>query len=216
MRERRIRKLEKKRALALERRERASPRQQRHPATVLVILPDVKLAVGDVVVYGSHGIGHVVACRKQEMLGERQDVVVLQLEQLTVTLPLALARTELRPLANEADIRGVSLALGADAELNSHNWLSRRREATEKLVGGTPAELAEIVSEGAQRKRLRSAKGGQSSQFTLSERDHYAKARALLSDEIAVALDIDPAEAETWIDGHLMRPGSHGVDGNAA
>jgi RNA polymerase-interacting CarD/CdnL/TRCF family regulator len=183
-----------------------------HPATVLPILPDVELTVGDVVVYGNHGIGRVVARRTQEMLGERREVVVLQFEELTVTLPFALARTELRPLANEADIGRVSDALQADEALNSRNWLARRREATEKLVGGTPVELAEIVSEGAQRKRLRSARVGKSSQFTLSERDHYAKARTLLSDEIAMALDIKPAEAETWIDGHLMRPGSASAD----
>jgi RNA polymerase-interacting CarD/CdnL/TRCF family regulator len=176
----------------------------------------VNLAVGDLVVYGNHGIGRVVARRKQEMLGETQDVVVLELEQLTVTLPLALAKTQLRPLANEADLRRVSDALQADGALNSRNWLSRRREALEKLIGGTPVELAQILSEGAQRERLRSASGGSRSQLSLSERQLHAKARALLAGEIALALDIQPEEAETWIDGHLMRPGSLEVDGVVA
>jgi CarD family transcriptional regulator len=167
----------------------------------------VKLAVGDLVVYGNHGIGRVAARRKQEMLGEAQEVVVLELEQLTVTLPLTLAQTQLRPLANDADLHRVGDALRDDGELNSRNWLSRRREAVEKLIGGTPVELAQIVSEGAQRERLRSAsRGGSKGQFSLSERQLYTRARTLLTDEVALALDIEPEAAETWIDGHLIRP----------
>jgi RNA polymerase-interacting CarD/CdnL/TRCF family regulator len=165
----------------------------------------VKLAVGDLVVYRNHGIGRVAARRKQEMLGEAQDVVVLELEQLKVTLPLTLARTQLRPLASDAELHRVGDALRDDGELNSRNWLSRRREAVEKLIGGTPVELAQIVSEGAQRERLRSESRGKG-QFSLSERQLYTRARTLLADEVALALDIEPAAAETWIDGHLTRP----------
>ena len=73
-------------------------------------LRDVKLAVGDVAVYGNHGIGRVTARRNQEMLGKTQEVIVLELEQLTVTLPMTLARTQLRPLANKADRGRVGLA----------------------------------------------------------------------------------------------------------
>jgi len=165
----------------------------------------MKLAVGDLVVYGNHGIGRVAARRKQEMLGEAQDVVVLELEQLKVTLPVTLAQTQLRPLANDADLHRVGDALRDDGELNSRNWLSRRREAVEKLIGGTPVELAQIVSEGAQRVRLRAASRGKG-QLSLSERQLYTRARTLLTDEVALALDIEPAAAEVWIDGHLMRP----------
>jgi RNA polymerase-interacting CarD/CdnL/TRCF family regulator len=165
----------------------------------------VKLAVGDVVVYGNHGIGRVAARRKQEMLGETQDVVVLELEQLRVTLPLTLAETQLRPVASEADLGRVGLALGVDEELSSRNWLSRRTEALGKLIGGTPVELAQIVSQGAQRERLRSA-SGRKGQLSLGERQLYMRARALLTNEVALALGIQPAAAETWIDGHLMRP----------
>jgi len=166
----------------------------------------VKLAVGDLVVYGNHGIGRVVARRKQEMVGEVQDVVVLELEELKVTLPLTLAKAQLRPLASQADLGRVGVALRDDVELSSRNWLSRRRETLEKLIGGTPVELAQIVREGAQRERLRSASGSGRGQLSLSERQLCATARTLLTNEVALALGIQPAAAETWIDGHLMRP----------
>ena len=165
----------------------------------------MKLAVGDLVVYGNHGIGRVAARRKQDVIGETQDVVVLEFAELTVTLPLALASTQLRPLASKTDLHRVGVVLRDDGELNTRNWLSRRREALEKLIGGTPVELAEIVSEGAQRERLRSASRGKG-QLSLSERQLYTRARTLLADEVALALDIEPAAAEVWIDGHLMRP----------
>jgi CarD family transcriptional regulator len=100
----------------------------------------------------------------------------------------------------------VGVVLQDDGELNSRNWLSRRREALEKLIGGTPVELAEIVSEGAQRERLRSASRGSKAQLSLGERQLYTRARALLCGEVAVALDIQPTAAERWIDRHLMRP----------
>jgi RNA polymerase-interacting CarD/CdnL/TRCF family regulator len=165
----------------------------------------MKLAVGDLVVYGNHGIGRVAARGKQEVLGEPQEVVVLELEELRVTLPLERARTQLRPLANGAELRRVGEALRDDGELNSSNWLSRRRETLEKLIGATPVELAQIVSEGAQRERLRSANGDKR-QLSPSEREIFTKARKLLSDEIALALDLQPTAAESWIDRHLERP----------
>lgn len=164
----------------------------------------MKLAVGDVVVYRSHGIGRVAARREQEILGETQEVVVVELDQLRVTLPLTLARTQLRPLADEAELRQVGDALRGNGVLDDGNWLSRRRETLDKLTGGTPVELAQIVREGAQREQLRTDKGTKG-QLSLSERQLRTRARTLLSEEIAQSLDIQPAAAETWIDGHLQR-----------
>ena len=206
-----------RRAASLRRSVRSAHRRPSdHRPTNRLAPRDVKLAVGDLVVYGTHGIGRVGARRKQEILGATRDVVVLELEQLTVTLPLALARTQLRPIADEADLRSVGDALRADGVLNSRNWLSRRRETLDKLISGTPVELAQIVNEGAQRERLRSEGGGSRSQLSLSERQLSARARELLSGEIALALDLQPAAAESWIDGHLVRPSSLAFDGIAA
>ena len=204
VRERRARKLEKKRVAAAERKEHGATATQPPPDDVDP--SDVTLAVGDLVVYGNHGIGRVAARRPQEILGGTQEVIVLELEQLTVTLPLTLARTQLRPVATKAELGLVGVALREDEELSSRNWLSRRRETLEKLIAGTPPQLAEIVSEGAQRERLRSANGGRKAQLSSSERELYTRARMLLTNEIALALDVQPAAAETWIDGHLMRP----------
>lgn len=166
----------------------------------------MNLSVGDLVVYGNHGVGRIAARKEQNILGTAREVVVIELEgALTATLPLELAQTQLRPLASGADLRRVREALRDDGQLNVDPWLSRRRETLEKLTGGNPVQLAEIVSEGAQRERLRAAKGSKP-QLSPGEREIFSKARRLLSGEIALALGIQPAAADGWIDKHLARP----------
>ncbi len=165
----------------------------------------VKLGVGDLVVYGTHGIGRITARKEQLVFGAKREVVVIELEDgLTATLPVDRAHEQLRALASEADLRRVRQALRDDRVLSVDPWLSRRRATMEKLTGGDPVELAEIVSEGAQRERMRQAKGTKQ-QLSSGEREIFQKARRLLSGEIALARDIQPATADGWIDEQLTR-----------
>ena len=95
-------------------------------------------------------------------------------------------------------------ALGADHALSSDPWLKRRRDSQAKLNSGDPVELAEIVRDGASREGAVSAKGTKS-QLSPGERELFAKARQLLSAEIALVRGVEPAEADTWIDEQLTR-----------
>lgn len=166
----------------------------------------MKLTVGDRVVYGNHGIGRIAAREQRTALGTTREVVVVEFgDELTVTLPLELASRQLRPLASEADLRRVRAALRDDTELSVDPWLARRRQAQDKLSRGSPVEWAEMVSEGAQRARLRLAKGTKP-QLSSGELEIFTKARRLLSSEIALARGIQPAAADGWIDEQLARP----------
>jgi CarD family transcriptional regulator len=170
------------------------------PAT----LPVVRLAVGDMVVYASHGAGHVSARERRVILGKRQEVIVLALAGgLSVELPMERAHELLRPLASEADMSRVQTTLGADHAANSDPWLKRRRDSQAKLTGGDPIELAEIIRDSAHRESTLPAK----SQLSPGERDLFVKARQLLSTEIALARGVEPAEANAWIDEQLTRTG---------
>jgi CarD family transcriptional regulator len=165
----------------------------------------VKLAVGDVVVYGTHGIGRIAAREEQDVLGEKGKVVVLELaEGLTVTLPLGRAQEQLRPLASEADMRRVQETLRGERVLSVDPWLSRRRATLAKLTGGDPVELAEIVGDGAQRERTLRANGS-NPQLSPGEREIFVKAWQLLSGEIALARGLEQAEADSWIDEQLSQ-----------
>lgn len=164
----------------------------------------VRLAVGDLVVYASHGAGHVAAREKRVVLGEQQEVVVLALAGgLSVELPMARAHELLRPLVSETDMSRVQTTLGADHIANKDPWLKRRRDSQAKLTGGDPIELAEIIRDSAHREwTLR-----ERSQLSPGERDLFVKARQLLSNEIALARGVEPAEANAWIDEQLTRTG---------
>jgi CarD family transcriptional regulator len=165
----------------------------------------VEFAVGDAVVYGTHGIGRVISREQQGAAGE---FIVLELDEgLTVTLPLERAREQLRPVASKADVSRVQDTLRQERSLSFAPWLSRRRKMKEKLAAGTLAGLAEIVSEGAQRERIRVASGA-GPRLPTAERGVFLKARELLSKEIALALSLQPAAADDWLEQQLARPES--------
>jgi CarD family transcriptional regulator len=164
----------------------------------------MQLAEGDLVVYGTHGIGRVAARMSSVVSGATREVVVLDLaDGLTVTLPLERAQEQLRPLANEADVRKVKETLRAEAVLSEEPWLKRQRDTQAKLASGNPIELAEVVRDGAWRERALGAKG--KSQLSGSEKQTFIRARQLLADEIALAQGIPAPDAEAWIDEQLAR-----------
>ena len=159
------------------------------------------------VVYASHGAGHVAARERRVVLGKRQEVIVLALaDGLSVELPMERARELLRPLASEADLSQVQKTLGAVHVVSGDPWLKRRRDTQAKLTGGGAVELAEIIRDSAHREWTLPAKGTKS-QLSPGERELFLKARQLLSNEIALARGVGPAEADAWIDEQLTRTG---------
>ena len=163
----------------------------------------MKLDVGDIVVYGSHGAGPITARESKVVLGTRQEVVVLELTGgLRVELPLERAQELLRPLATESDLSRVQEVLGADQAVSSDTWLKRQRQSVATLNAGDPVGLARIIRDGARREEARPSKGG-ISRLSVWERQIGAKARGLLSTEIAFARSVAPEEANVWIDRQL-------------
>lgn len=170
--------------------------------TVLVVL-----AVGDVIVYGSHGVGRVRARQKRVVRGAEVELVELELaDGLTVTLPLGRAQEQLRPLASESDLQRVQETLREGHMLGADSWTKRRQTAQAKLRDGDPVGLAELVRDGARRKQARSAAGPQPA-LSPSEQELSLKARQLLSAEVALARGLRPAEANAWIDEQLAHAG---------
>jgi CarD family transcriptional regulator len=157
------------------------------------------------VVYASHGAGQVAARKTRLVLGTRREVVVLALaDGLSVELPMERAHELLRPLASEADLSRVQKTLGADHVVSGDPWLKRRRDSQAKLTGGDPVELAEVIRDSAHREWTLPPKGTKT-QLSPGEKELFAKARQLLSNEIALARGVEPAEANAWIDEQLTR-----------
>jgi RNA polymerase-interacting CarD/CdnL/TRCF family regulator len=157
----------------------------------------LSLAVGDVVVYRSHGIGCVEArCAGG---GDAPDTVVIVFEGgLRVTLPVPQARDALRSPSGELELEDVRRTLRADATESAEPWSRRFRAIREKVAAGSPTGLAEVVRDGLQReRRLAVRSGGPTGAPT--ERHLYRQARKLLAAEVALARGIDEAEADVWI-----------------
>ena len=162
----------------------------------------MKLKVGDVVAYPPHGVGRVVARDKRAVLGEEQDVVVLELpDGLSVTLTLERALELVRPVVDEEGLRQVQATLRSNDPFSEEAWAKRLKEAQDKLRSGDPLELAEIVRDGVRRERSSTSSGAP--KLSASERALVVKARDLLSGEIGLVRGVDPAEASAWIDEQL-------------
>lgn len=165
----------------------------------------MRLAVGDIVVYGSHGAGPVTARESKVLLGTRQEVIELELTGgLRVELPLERAHELLRPLASASDLDRVQEVLRAEQAVSSGTWLKRKKESLARLNDGNPIGLAQIIRDGTRRDAARSPNGAKVPR-SLWERELATRARGLLSTEIAFAREIEPEEANGWIDQQLSR-----------
>jgi RNA polymerase-interacting CarD/CdnL/TRCF family regulator len=169
------------------------------------VRPGLKLAVGDIVVYRSHGAGPVTARESRVIHGKQQEVIVLALARgLRVELPLQRAFQLLRPPATEADISRVQEALSTDQALSGDTWLKRQRETLSQLNDGDPIGLAHIIRNSARRQAADSP-NGHKPPHALWEREIATRARSLLSTEIAFARHVEPEEANSWIDRQLSQ-----------
>ena len=156
-------------------------------------------------VYRSHGAGPVTARESKVLLGTRQEVIELELTGgLRVELPLERAHELLRPLASESDLDRVQEVLRAEQAVSSGTWLRRKKESLARLNDGNPIGLAQIIRDGTRRDAARSPKGAKAPR-SLWERELATRARGLLSTEIAFAREIEPEEANSWIDRQLRR-----------
>jgi CarD family transcriptional regulator len=162
------------------------------------------VTVGDVVSYSAYGLGRVVGRRQRTVGDALEEVVVLEFADggLTVSLPLERAREQLRALASETEIGKVQQTLREQCPLSEESWLVRQRNALAKLKGGDPLELAEIVRDGAARKRAATNKGKRP-ELPPGENQVFLRARELLAYEIGHVRGLASAEATDWVDRQL-------------
>jgi CarD family transcriptional regulator len=161
--------------------------------------PDFDVAVGDLIVYASHGVGRVTSRESQGKTQEQQEVVVLVFgEGLSVTLPFARALEYVRPVSTEVEIASVRETLRSAEGARDGVWQKRLRATREKVALGEAVGLAEVIRDGVRRANRSTVPGGPA-QLSLTERQLYLKARKLLSEEIGAARGIAPDEADAWI-----------------
>ena len=158
-------------------------------------LRELKLAVDDLVVYASHGVGRVA--------GRRQELVTLEFEPgLSVTLPIARALERMRPVSTEVELARIGKILGGLGVVSPENWQRRLKTTRGKLAGGEAESLAEVVRD-ARRREERTKEGNDPSVLSLTERQLSVTARRLLAGEIGASRGVDSQAADAWI-GHQL------------
>jgi RNA polymerase-interacting CarD/CdnL/TRCF family regulator len=163
-------------------------------------LGELRLAVGDLVVYASHGVARV-AIRQQE-------TVVLEFAEggLSVTLPIERAVECVRPVSTEVEIANIGRALGGADTVSQGNWQRRLKSTRGKVTGGEAAGLAEVIRD-ASRRDERATGRKEPGRLSLTERQLYLQARKLLAEEIGASRGVDPPAADAWIGDQLARNG---------
>ncbi len=115
----------------------------------------------------------------------------------------ALAARERRVvLGKRQEVIVLALAGGLSVELP----MERARELLRPLASEADMSRVQKTLDAARREWTLPAKGNKS-QLSPGERELFVKARQLLSNEIALACGVEPAEANAWIDGQLTRTG---------
>ena len=155
-------------------------------------LEELRFAVGDLVVYASHGIGRVADRSRR--------TVVLEFAErgLSVTLPIERAAECVRAVSTEVEIASIGRTLGEADEGSGENWQRRLKTTRSKVTVGEAAGLAEVVRD-ASRRDVRATARKEPGKLSLTERHLYLKARQLLADEIGASRGVDPSEADAWI-----------------
>ena len=158
------------------------------------------LAVDDLVIYASHGVGRV-AMRQPE-------TVVLEFAEggLSVTLSIERAVECVRPVSTEVEIASIGRTLGGADTVGQENWQRRLKTTRGKVTGGEAAGLAEVIRDASRRDERATARNEPGS-LSLTERQLYLKARKLLADEIGASRGVDPPAADAWIGDQLARNG---------
>ena len=155
-------------------------------------LEELRFAVGDLVVYASHGIGRVADRSRR--------TVVLEFAErgLSVTLPIERAAECVRAVSTEVEIASIGRTLGEADEGSGENWQRRLKTTRSKVTVGEAAGLAEVFRV-ASRLDERATARKEPGKLSLTERQLYLKARQLLADEIGASRGVDPSEADAWI-----------------
>ena len=163
---------------------------------------ELDLAVGALVVYGSHGLGRVTGRKARHGGASDGPTVVVEFASgLSVILPLERAESCLRAPAGAHELEAARAALRARPGQTEQAWRDRTQTTRTKIALGGLVELAEVVRDAVERQRLRAS----GSMASPAEQELYRKARRLLAAEVAVAGALDESEAGTWIEDQLDR-----------
>jgi CarD family transcriptional regulator len=105
-------------------------------------------AVGDHVVYPTHGVGKITSIETQEIVGQklRLFVILFDKDRMTLRVPVAKAKTSgLRRLCTRKEMQSALSTLKGRSRVKRTMWSRRAQEYEAKINSGDPRSIAEVV-----------------------------------------------------------------------
>lgn len=172
-------------------------RQQQHNGrTMFVVPPQVStrknnFAVGEFVVYPTHGVGKIMG-HEVERIGEHElKVFVIAFEKDKMTLRVPVGRAEaagLRSISSNDQIGKALATLKGRAKIARGMWSRRAQEYEAKINSGNLVAIAEVVRD--------LHKNVDQSERSYSERMIYETAMHRLCGEVAASEKVDVKDAQ--------------------
>ena len=152
--------------------------------------------VGETVVYPNHGAAVIEEIETRTIKGEDKLYLVLRIvgqNDLVVRVPACnLDLVGVRDVVDAEGLKEVLEVLRAPHTEEPTNWSRRYKANLEKLASGNPLKVAEVVRDLWRRERERGLSAG--------EKRMLAKARQILTSELALAKKVDEEKAEEMLD----------------
>jgi CarD family transcriptional regulator len=158
----------------------------------------MSFAVGDKVVYPHHGATVIERVETIEVLGVRQEYLVLRFDDVDLTLrvPSDQAGTVgLREVIGGVEVDDVFAVLRRRDVRMPSNWSRRFKNHTEMLKSGDVYQVAEVVRNLSQRQTDKALSAGEKRMLDRAER--------VLISELALALASDADEVRVLVDAAL-------------
>lgn len=151
--------------------------------------------VGQTVVYPHHGAATIEQINKRVLRGEERTYLVLKVMQGDLTIEVPAENCDLvgvRDVVDDEGIERVFDVLRAEHTEEPTNWARRFKANGEKIASGDVIKVAEVVRDLSRREVDRGLSAG--------EKSMLARARQILTSELALAEETDEEAAERHLD----------------
>ena len=153
---------------------------------------ELKLEVGDLVVYPIYGVGEIENFDTYNVDGSQQDFILINFKQdkMKLRIPkIKAANSGLRKLSNKNRLSKALEVLAEKPSIKKDMWIKRAKEYEKNINSGDPVLIAEVV-------RDLHKKEDSLEQQSYSERQIYLTALNRLSNEYAAVQNLEKKAAK--------------------
>ena len=148
-------------------------------------------AIGDFVIYPTHGMGVVKEMTNQKYGDQVIEFVVIAFDKTRMTLRIPVDKIEisgLRKISTEKEMKSAINLIKSPPKIKRMLWSRRAAEYEKKINSGSPLEIAEVVRDLHCRSKVRSEQ-------SFSERQIYESALQRLAEEYAAVFEMPNEDA---------------------